>query len=387
MFVVSQEIQRKVLFNIQTEQNNIKSKSFQFTIPIPMQNNISSPQNQLQTNEKPIIQNQQQQQTLPTIPFKKKKIKFCLSINKKQLQAKAERNLSKKNQFNKKKLKRSRKNENYQCGRWKEEEHQRFVDSIIKYGNDWKQVQTCVKTRSSTQARSHAQKFFIKLKNAKLFDFDLDLTKNSIKLLHEVLNQKSEKDYKEIKLKLYQLAFEKKYSYKNQRLNDNQSDSNSSNSYNYSRKNTDTITNQELNAHYILSTFLNNLTYDNLYSNDQRINSAIQDSTISIDYNNNDCNYNDRRIRQSIGSINEYFINSIEDNDIKDLHLGNNNNSNSNNMNNNNKDYALNFSHFFNQKQKDSNDKFIFPSNNNSRKVSQDEDYLFSYSRYNINNN
>ena len=46
-----------------------------------------------------------------------------------------------------------------------EEEHQKFIDGILEYGNEWKKVQQIIKTRSSTQARSHAQKFFLKLKN------------------------------------------------------------------------------------------------------------------------------------------------------------------------------------------------------------------------------
>lgn len=54
--------------------------------------------------------------------------------------------------------------QNYNTGRWTEEEHQKFVDGILKYGNDWKKVQELIQTRSSTQARSHAQKFFLKIK-------------------------------------------------------------------------------------------------------------------------------------------------------------------------------------------------------------------------------
>ena len=53
-------------------------------------------------------------------------------------------------------------------GRWKLDEHKRFIEAIIKYGNDWKQVEKYVKTRTSTQARSHAQKFLVKLKKAKI---------------------------------------------------------------------------------------------------------------------------------------------------------------------------------------------------------------------------
>ena len=56
-------------------------------------------------------------------------------------------------------------NENqFHSGRWTEEEHQKFIDGILQYGNEWKKVQQVIRTRSSTQARSHAQKFFLKIK-------------------------------------------------------------------------------------------------------------------------------------------------------------------------------------------------------------------------------
>ena len=50
-------------------------------------------------------------------------------------------------------------------GRWTNEEHNKFIEGIIKYGNDWKKIQKYVSTRTSTQARSHAQKFLLKLRN------------------------------------------------------------------------------------------------------------------------------------------------------------------------------------------------------------------------------
>ena len=56
------------------------------------------------------------------------------------------------------------KNSNFNSGRWSEEEHQKFIDGILEYGNEWKNVQKIIKTRSSTQARSHAQKFFLRIK-------------------------------------------------------------------------------------------------------------------------------------------------------------------------------------------------------------------------------
>lgn len=48
-------------------------------------------------------------------------------------------------------------------GRWKQDEHHRFLEALRLYGREWKQVQLHVATRTSTQARSHAQKFLGKL--------------------------------------------------------------------------------------------------------------------------------------------------------------------------------------------------------------------------------
>jgi SHAQKYF class myb-like DNA-binding protein len=102
------------------------------------------------------------------------------------------------------------KEHNYEIGRWKLDEHKRFVEAIIKYGNDWKQVQKCVRTRSSTQARSHAQKFFIKIKKAKLLPFELDLTRNSIKMLHELVMSKKGEEYEKMLQDLIDVAFDRK---------------------------------------------------------------------------------------------------------------------------------------------------------------------------------
>lgn len=52
----------------------------------------------------------------------------------------------------------------FNSGRWSDEEHLKFIEGIVEYGNDWKKVQKLIKTRSSTQARSHAQKYFSQIK-------------------------------------------------------------------------------------------------------------------------------------------------------------------------------------------------------------------------------
>ena len=75
--------------------------------------------------------------------------------------------------------------EHYNSGRWSDEEHLLFIDAIFTHANDWKSVQAMIKTRSCSQARSHAQKFFIKLKEIQTFCLPMDLSNNPILALHE----------------------------------------------------------------------------------------------------------------------------------------------------------------------------------------------------------
>ena len=62
---------------------------------------------------------------------------------------------------------------NFKQGRWTKEEHFKFLEALKLYGKEWRKVQMHVGTRTSTQARSHAQKFFYKLdrRNHSLQDF------------------------------------------------------------------------------------------------------------------------------------------------------------------------------------------------------------------------
>ncbi len=112
------------------------------------------------------------------------------------------------NNINKKSKRKSNSNIKYSSGRWKEDEHKRFVEAIIKFGNDWKQVQKYVKTRSSTQARSHAQKFFLKIKKDKNPEMDI-INKNSIKSLNEILSVLNNEDNKKLFYLLNKYSLEK----------------------------------------------------------------------------------------------------------------------------------------------------------------------------------
>lgn len=48
----------------------------------------------------------------------------------------------------------------YNTGRWTKLEHFKFLEALKMFGKEWQKVQQHVNTRTSTQARSHAQKFF-----------------------------------------------------------------------------------------------------------------------------------------------------------------------------------------------------------------------------------
>ena len=52
-------------------------------------------------------------------------------------------------------------------GRWTPEEHELFLQGMLLHGREWKKVQALVRTRTSAQIRSHAQKYFQKMAKTK----------------------------------------------------------------------------------------------------------------------------------------------------------------------------------------------------------------------------
>jgi SHAQKYF class myb-like DNA-binding protein len=88
------------------------------------------------------------------------------------------------------------KKEYLNTGRWSYKEHIKFIEAIAEYGKNWKDVQKYVGSRSSAQARSHAQKFFLKLKAIKNPKFDFDFSSNNIKSLLDIIEIiKKNKEY------------------------------------------------------------------------------------------------------------------------------------------------------------------------------------------------
>ena len=74
-------------------------------------------------------------------------------------------------------------------GRWSYDEQIKFIDALSKYGTNWKQINKVINTRSLPQIRSHAQKFFNRLKLCKNEELGIDFTKNEIKNIKDMINQ------------------------------------------------------------------------------------------------------------------------------------------------------------------------------------------------------
>ena len=73
----------------------------------------------------------------------------------------------------------------FSVGRWTKEEHKNFLKGMKEYGNDWKMVQKIIKTRSRFQIRSHAQKYFMRLKKKVKNSY---MKFNAINLINYVFN-------------------------------------------------------------------------------------------------------------------------------------------------------------------------------------------------------
>ena len=96
-------------------------------------------------------------------------------------------------------------------GRWHLSEHKKFIDAIIKYGNDWKKVQNHIGTRSSSQARSHAQKFFIKLKEEQKkmkISKEIDYSNSTVKSFYDALQSMNQEKRENIIKELENVVFD-----------------------------------------------------------------------------------------------------------------------------------------------------------------------------------
>ena len=90
-------------------------------------------------------------------------------------------------------------------GRWKFKEHMLFLEGLDKYNANWKKICPLIKTRTPNQVRSHAQKFFLKLKQVKDEQLGIDFTSDNINSIRDMINniKSINCDYDLIKVFLY----------------------------------------------------------------------------------------------------------------------------------------------------------------------------------------
>ena len=72
-------------------------------------------------------------------------------------------------------------------GRWSFDEHIKFIEGIILFKNDWFKVAKYVGTRGPIQARSHSQKFYLKLKKIKNNKFNINFQNGNIKSIFDII--------------------------------------------------------------------------------------------------------------------------------------------------------------------------------------------------------
>ena len=100
--------------------------------------------------------------------------------------------------------------DNSNNGRWTKEEQNRFAEAVLKYGNDWKNIQTFVATRNITQVRSHAQKFLMKLKESSfLKDKGLNTNLSWTKVINFLNNNLTNDELKEVLFSVEQTGHKK----------------------------------------------------------------------------------------------------------------------------------------------------------------------------------
>ena len=72
-------------------------------------------------------------------------------------------------------------------GYWSKSDHDKFIEALYLYENDWPRIQMFIKNRTHKQVRSHAQKFYLKLKTFKDDELGLDFTSSNIKCLENII--------------------------------------------------------------------------------------------------------------------------------------------------------------------------------------------------------
>ena len=209
-----------------------------------------------------------------------------------------------KNKSNKKKS--NEKNININEGRWSLDEKKKFIEAFIQNGKKWKLIQNNINTRTCAQTRSHAQKFFLKLKSIDNKEFNFK--KESIKDLEDVLNEiknnikiKNNGDYNDnnyiinILMELSEINVNEEKNKKFEKYKENNDKKENNNEINFENLN--------LNS---------NLEQNILNNNDKNLNDN------NLNNNKNDINNNENKkdiTNQEVNHNNEQKLNYINNND------------------------------------------------------------------------
>ena len=192
-------------------------------------------------------------------------------------------------------------------GRWTLKEHLQFLEGIDKYGIKWKKINPLIKTRTAAQIRSHAQKFFLRLKRVKDEQLGIDFTTNNIDNIKVMINhiKSVNSDYDIVKVLLY--LSEKYYANKKEQKNINNK--------------------KELNIKKNFIIYENNINVDNNLTNDINNNLILTNDNPEInDYQTVIYNNFNNNIKNSILMSNFNFINNIFiSNYINNINIMNNN--------------------------------------------------------------
>ena len=86
------------------------------------------------------------------------------------------------------------KTSNIAQGYWAESDHKKFIEALYLYDCDWRKIQKYIKNRICNQVRSHAQKFYLKLKYFKDEELGLDFTTPNVKSLSDIIKLIKEKE-------------------------------------------------------------------------------------------------------------------------------------------------------------------------------------------------
>ena len=79
-------------------------------------------------------------------------------------------------------------------GLWNKYEHNKFIEALYLYNGNWKKMESYFKARTYKQIRSHAQKFYLRLKSFKDEELGLDFTSPHVKDLKDIIKIIKEKE-------------------------------------------------------------------------------------------------------------------------------------------------------------------------------------------------